>query len=504
MDRTLPTLFAELDDFLTALSEARHRALAGLSLAPRPRDVRRQFPAYSRPESFAAAREALDSPATDERKKGRLRLLLPFLAREVEDRLAEDADDARRAFESMAHVAVGDEHLAFQEAVDRLTAEPSRERRALIERTLGDLLLDHHATHARRVEAAIQAAEALGQPSYRALHEGASGRPLEPLLAASRVALAASDDAYRDLLSYFLRKLDPRLRPLPGGGAQRHDLSRLSAAEWLQVHFTREDLLAVPARWLGELGLAPDAGKQIAFDAEPRAGKAAWPVAVPISVPGKISVLLHPAAGLDRWEGLLHALGMAHHLAGADAEVPVEQRRLGDGGVREAHALLFRHLLLDEGWLRRYLRLPATTAREAARAGAFNALARLRLDCARLAYELQLYARGPGRALADEHADHLRGALFVAPHRGFFLAEVEPHLAVADRLRGRALEAELQRHLQESFNEDWWRNPGARAFLGRLHARGGRDDAEAVARELGAESLSLPRAAARLVSVLAR
>lgn len=494
MDRTLPNLFAELDEYLTALGEARHRTLAGLGAGPQVRDVRRQFPAYARPESFAAAREALDSPATDERKKGRLRLLLPFLAREVEDGLAEEADDSRRAFEAMAHVAVGDEDLSFQDAVDRLTAEPARERRALIERTLGDLLLDHHSTHARRIEAAIRTAEVLHQPSYRALHETAAGRPLEPLLTGARAALAASEDAYRDLLSYFLRKLDPRLRPLPGGAAQRHDLSRLAAAEWLHPHFTREDLLAVPARWLAELGLSPDAGKQIAFDAEPRAGKVPWPVAVPIAVPGRISVLVQPAAGLDRWEGLFHALGIAHPLAGADAEAPVEQRRLGDEAVPEAHALLFRHLLFDEAWLRRYLRLTAGVAREAARLGAFNALARLRLSCARLAYELQLYQRGPARTMADEHADQLRGALLVEVHRGFFLSDVEPHLGVSGRLQGSALEAELQRHLRESFNEDWWRNPGARAFLGRLHAT----------RELGAESLALPRAAERLVAVLAR
>src|SRR5439155_19336048 len=55
------------------------------------------------------------------------------------------------------------------------------ERRRAVQRQLGEVLLDHQTTYARRVEVAARAAGALGHPSYRALVEATSG-PLQPLL----------------------------------------------------------------------------------------------------------------------------------------------------------------------------------------------------------------------------------------------------------------------------------------------------------------------------------
>jgi hypothetical protein len=70
-------------------------------------------------------------------------------------------------------------------------------------------------------------------------------------------------------------------------------------------------------------------------------------------------------------------------------------------------------------------------------------------------------------------------------------------------LRAFALEAGLTRHLQERFDQDFFRNPGAGAeWVGRFR-RGQRDDAEALSQELSGAPLSLQRAGARLVQVIA-
>jgi len=480
VDRTLPSLFSDLDEFLTAAGEAR------ASTTP-TEDARRAFPAYGRPESFAAAREAFESAATDARKKGRLEYLLPFLAEEVTDALAEDADAARRAFERIAHVALGDEHLDLAQALRRLGTEDSRERRGAIQKQLGEVLLDHQTTYARRVEAAIRAAEVLRFPSHRALVEATSG-PLQPLLDGAAAALARSEDAYRDLLAYFLRKLDPRLRPLPDGGAQRHDLSRLGA---LEAPFTQADLLPVAQRWVSELGFSPDADKRI--KAGPNAP--AESEAIPVEVPGKIVLRLAAAPGITAWRGALHAMGRAQALAGTGEELPPERRWLGDPATSLGHGLLFEQVLHDEAWLRRYLGLTEGQSREAARLAAFLQLARLRETCAQLLYEVSLHERGPSRATADAYVEQLQGALRVAVHPGFFLFSVAPHLRSAARARAFALEAALRRELEERFNEDHWRNPHARAFLSLQFSRGPPARSEAV---------DIAAAAARLVAVMGR
>jgi hypothetical protein len=485
VDRTLPSLFSELDDYLTAAGEGR------ASPTPGTGDARRAFPAFGRADSFTAAREALENPATDARKKGRLELLLPFLAEEVVDALAEEADAARRAFERMAHVALGDEHLDFAQALRRLGTEESRERRDAVQKQLGDLLLDHQTTHARRVEAAARAAELLRFPSYRALVEATCG-PLQPLLDACAAALARSEDAYRDLLGYFLRKLDPRLHPLPGGGAQRHDLTRLGA---LEAPLTRADLLPVAQRWVSDLGFSPDAERRIRMDSTARPEAALESEVIPVEVPGKIALRLALAPGLTAWRSAFHAIGRAQALAGAGEELPPERRRLGDPAAGLGYGLLFEHVLHDEAWLRRYLRLTQGESREAARLAAFLQLARLRETCAQLAFEVSLHERGPSRAMADTYAEQLQSALRVAVHPGFFLLSVAPHLRAAARARAFALEASLRRDLEERFNEDHWRNPGARAFLSLQFSQGSPARVEAT---------DVALAAARLVAVMGR
>jgi len=185
-----------------------------------------------------------------------------------------------------------------------------------------------------------------------------------------------------------------------------------------------------------------------------------------------------------------------------DEKLPVELRRLGDASVTEGVASLFERLAADAGWLRRYLRMPTPAATDGARMAAFAGLAVLRRHCAKLAYERTLSLRGASEERAEEYAEGQRRALHVEPHAGFFLYDVDPQLYSARYLRGWALEARLARHLTEHFNEDFWRNPEAGAWLKRLFARGGGPDAEALAGELGGQPLSLPEAGARLVAVL--
>ncbi len=506
MDRPVHSVRTRLDDFLAELATLHYRHGAGLSAEFPLTPLLASFPELSSPDTFAAASEALEKARSkdDALAVRRLQLLRELIAAHVEEALAARDIEAIDQLEVQARLPVDDQSLSFPEVLAQLPLETQRGRRALLERAAGNFLWNERGRYGARREAALRTAERLGARSYPALCEQVSGIALDTLAEAAAETLRRTEDAYRDVLGYVLRKLDPTLRPLPSGEARRHDLQAALQASWMDAFFRREDLLPAVTRWLDEWNLPLTAGGRIRVDDEARPGKARRPFVAAVRVPVEVRLVLPQEPGMDALGALLHEVGRAQRLAHLSETAPVELRRLGDASVTLACAALTERLLLAPGWLQRYLHLPGSTARDAARLAAFHALAALRQHCARLPYELSLFTRGPSEERAEEYAAGQRRALFVEPHPGFFLFDVEPRLSSARSLRAWALETRLTAQLTERFNEDFWRNPAASSWLTGLFSRGGMDDAEALATELTGGGLSLPEAGVRLVALLNR
>jgi hypothetical protein len=506
MDRPLHSLHARLDDFLTELATLHYRHGAGLSPTLPLASLYASFPELSSQEAFAELGEALAKAQArgEPLTARRLALLRERVAAEVEEALAAPAAERVAAHEAQGRLRVDDQTLFLSEVLSQLPREESRGRRGLLERAAGSFLWEARGLYGERREAPLRAAERLGFPDYLALHASVSGFALQPLLEQAQATLAATEDAYRDLLGYALRKLDPQLRPLPAGGAHRHDLQHALRAPWMSAagHFRREDLSPALRHFLGEMGFEGPAQRYIRVDDEPREGKAPRPFVAALRVPQDVRLVVPRDGGLDALGSQLHEWGHALHLAHVDEKLPVELRRLGDASVTEGFASLFERLAADAGWLKRYLRMPTPAATDGARLAAFAGLTVLRRHCAKLAHERTLCLRGASEERAEEYAEGQRRALHVEPHAGFFLYDVDPQLYSARYLRGWALEAQLKRQLTQRFNEDFWRNPAAGAWLRSLFTRGGSLTAEALASELSGQPLSLPEAGARLVAVL--
>jgi hypothetical protein len=506
MDRPLPLLRENLDDFLAALATSAWRSAAGLPQDSSLRELYEDSPEIASAEAFAAATEAVPKAQAkgDLLAVRRLRLLRDFIATQVEEALAAPEAEAVARLETRSSLPVDDGTLSLGEVLGQLPLEGNRTRRAVLENAAGGFLWDNRGRYGARHEATFRVAEKLGAPNYLALREDVSGIALQPLAEAAARTLRATEDAYRDVLSYVLKKVEPTLRPLPTGNARRHDLRAATQVPWMHAFFRREDGLPSVIRWLGEWGFHPSAEGRIRLDDETRPGKAARPITAAVRVPGEVRLVLQRHAGLDALGSLLHEYGHALHHAHVSEQLPLELRRLGDASVTEGFATLFERLLMDEEWLKRYAGLPTAPARDAARMAAFQALTVLRRHCARLGYELSLRTSGPSTERAEEYVDTQRQALFVEPHRGFFLFDVDPQLYVTRYLRGWALEARLTPFLTGRFNEDWWRNPSARQWLQGLFARGGTDDAETLAQEISGKEMALPEAGDRLVALLNR
>ncbi len=506
MDRPLHSVRTRLDDFLAELATLHYRSGAGLPPESSAAQLLASFPALSSPDTFSAANEALAKARSknDALTARRIQLVREVVASHVEDALAARHVDAIASLEAEARLTVDDQTYAFGEALARIPREPGRGRRALLERATGEFLWQNRTRYGDRREAALHAAEQLGAKDYPTLRQDVTGIDFAKLAESARQLLAKTEDAYRDVLAYVLKKVDPLLRPLPSGEARRHDLQAALQAPWMDGFFRREDAFPAVVRWLGEWGLTPNAGGRIRIDDEDRPGKASRPFVAVVRVPDDIRLVLQPRGGLDGLAGLLHEMGHAQHRAHVSDTLPMELRRLGDASVTEAHAAVFERVLLSSEWNKRYLGLPTMAARDTVRLAAFQALALLRRHAAKLSYELSLTRKGASAERADEYADGQRHALFVEPHPGFFLHDVDPQLYVAHYLRSWALETQLTARLTERFDEDYWRNPAAATWLKGLYARGGTDDAEGLATETSGTPLALPEAGERLVAILNR
>jgi hypothetical protein len=503
MQLSIPALRDRLDAFLYELGGLHYRFGAGLTKDFPVSQLYAHYPEFGRKETFLQLREAVEDARTDEGERRRLKRLLEFLAGQAEDGRAVSALESASSLEAAGSVSLDGQSVPFLEALAQLPREGRRERRSALARALGDFLFEHRDVYARRVEAAAQTAEELGYSSYLELREQVTGIPALPLVDECATVLRETEDAYRDLLTYVLKKLDPLLKPWPTGAGHRHDLQHAATAPWMAQHFPREDLLPSITRWLSDIGLHPNAEGRILLDTEDRPTKNPRAFVVDLQVPGDVRLVVRPGGGLDDFYSLLHEYGHAQHLAGVLRTLPVEDRRLGDTSVTEAYASLFDHFLLDEAWHRRYLRLSQPTAREAARVAAFNNLFLLRRYCAKLPYELELYQRGPSEDLAEEYEERQAQALGVGVHRGFYLYDVDPQLYAIRYLRAWALEARLHALLQERYDQDFWRNPAAGHWLRELFSGGQREDAAALAQRLGGKPLSLSDAGRRLVRVMA-
>lgn len=463
MDFTVAGLRQEVEAFLRDRNETLLEHARDTGKTPALQRVFAQHAVLTRPETFSMVREALEGAQAD--TAPRLRRLAGFLALQIAAAKRAEADEQIATTEARATPWDKEPGLTFAEGRLALSREPQRERRILLERALDRHLVDHTAPYARRVDSYARTAEQLHLDGWRALRTQVLQREDDAAANGAAQVLAATEDAFRDLLGYALRRVDDKLRALPGGSAQWHDLQRVRATPWLAEYVGPGEVLAALQRTLEGLELPRGGVRRLGIETEDRAGKRAGVQLLPLRVPDLVRVTLRFAGGVEEALSAAWAHGAAAVFASVDGRADVEDRCLPDAALLELLGRLVSSLLSDERWLRKMVRLSSGPAREVARLAAFVELTELRRQCASAQYELQLHARGASRELADVHEDLLRKALWVSVPRGFYLRDVSDGLTLLDGLRGWARLQPLRATLLERYDEDWWRNPGAGEFF---------------------------------------
>ena len=499
MEISLPALLERIDDFLFERNAARFRFAAGLSSDASELQVFQAFPEFGRAEALQEVHELTESPRTEESRKPRLRVLVAFLREAfLEARAAELSDAVAHALQTTRVTSAAKQwHLA--EALRELPRQSSRQERDQLEHDSATTLSDLRTPFARRVDVVLAATAEAKSPSAERFIELIHGRPLLGRIDPLEAFLKDTADPYRDVLTFALKRVDSALKP---GHARLHDLQRAMHAPWLYELFRREDLQHAITHCLGDLGLHPNANGRIAIDTEPRPTRLPGSKAFDLRVPDEVRLLFTAEMGFEAYAGSFSAWGLALHRALVAKNIHFVERRLGDCAVPAAFALLFESLLGDEAFLKRYLRVPAAPAREAARLFSFRQLATQRRAAANTLMSIELLRRGPVQPVADTFEQRLSSVLQVEVPRGRFLLDTDVMASDALRLDAFALEEVMHRTLLHRFNEDFWRNPAAGRWLADFAARGQRDDAGVIATTLGAKSLDVTASAQRRIAVM--
>lgn len=489
-------ILAAIDDFQREAGARDYRARSGLEPALTDSARSALLGEVTQPETVAFVRELSTSTRLDAVKKHRVeRLLALVLELAVRARLASAADGCEAALAQT--VTAAGRTWRLDEALRDGWSLGSTEARSSLSKAVGATLWDSQAPFSRRLEALLESAPALGRSHARGLVEGLHRRTFDALLPMADELLRLSDDATRDLTGFVLKRLEPQLKL---AAATEVDLERALAAPWTFELLRREDLSHAVARTLGDLGLHPSALGRIQVDSEARAG--AQPSLIRVEVPDQLRLVLPPGAGFEPYRRWLGLWAEAHWWAAVPRTLPFIDRVVGDAAVPLAVRRLFESLLLDEGWLKRALRVTSPQARELARVFAWRQLVELRVEASRLSTTKELLERGASRTVAEAFVSGSERASFVRSDKGRFLVELDPLAPGLTTLEAWGFEAALHTQVRERFNEDWWRNPAAGRFLGDLAARGVSDDVATWATTLGQSSRSPADAARRRVVVM--
>jgi hypothetical protein len=423
-------LAREVDALAAEIEEERFRHVAGLEPEPALARLFAARPRVAHRDTVAALRAA-----------GNAGLASRVAALRAERAQAED-EEAWREQDSKASAPGPDGPVALAAAERALLAESDRARCHALARAA-----------AQAAEAPARRREAAAETRARARAEGGLLPDWEAVVRGDE-ALAASDDAYRDVLAWSARR-ELGLAPRPHGDLSRADLLHLLAlARWDGLF--REGMLPVAlVRTWERLGL--DLAR-VAIDDAPRPAR--WNGAHVLGP----RVAFGRRGGAGDWQDLFRAAGEA--LANAHHR---PHRR--DPVLAAAIGAVLAGLLLEPRFLAERAEVERRHAADLVRDLALRELLRLRASAAALRVAVEVERGLSGAAWREAHREALASAA-LASWEGVWASRDVDAPALAASLAGAGAAARLREELRDRYDEDWWRNPRTAAHLAGLLAAG--------------------------------
>jgi hypothetical protein len=211
--------------------------------------------------------------------------------------------------------------------------------------------------------------------------------------------------------------------------------------------------------------------------------------------------VIQPIGGRDDWEALFHEAGHTEHYAHTSADLPLEEKRLGDMAVTEGWAMLLQHLVTDPAWLNRRLDVPRVG--QLAAEGAVSLLYFVRRYSAKLLYEIEYFQAADPESMRSRYAELLTDALKIPANPESYLSDIDGSFYVTGYLRSWAFESQLREFLRSEFGEEWFAKKAAGNLLRELWSLGQGPTADALLADVTGQKLEMASVGARVREGLA-
>ena len=500
---SMERLRREGDAFMEELSREYDLAHSGQKPTAELQPIYEKHAAILGPDALAMVLEMFRSAPPDSEEQRGLRLLTDWLVEAQSARALATLDERDIAWEATAVLRLADgRELEYQRvAIELANTSDARERHAidqaraaLVERELAPMRRERFQRE-RDITEDIGLAD-----SYNSAFELLSGLSLETLRAQCDAFLRDTQPMWDDVLPEYLRSRLGMTR----SEVTRADALALFRAKEFDRFFPPTSMEPSIRKQVRDMGVDPTAAGRILFDTGDREGKRSRAFCAPVRVPNEVYLVMRPHGGQTDWNTFLHELGHALHFAYMRPDLPYEYRWLGDNSITEGYAMLFDHLMQDEGWLKRYTEVGPANVRTFLRAVGFEELHFLRRYAAKLGYEIELYGGGLSwDALPELYTERLTKATSFRYSPADAFVDVDPRFYAARYLRAWQLQALITETLVENYDADWWRNPRAGPWMcSALFGEGQRELADEQAQRVAGKKLTfdpLVRAVTRLL-----
>lgn len=466
-------------EFLRARAALEYRTRTTPSSAPGVRDLYTRFAQLFSPDAVTEVQRALAGATGEAEQAGRF--LLEFLVDGSAAKAAAPELEHRAGWLRAATVPFGEERIPATQLGERLgETATSSVRWALEDGRLG-AVEDLEPALIRIIQAEHDVVTELGYGDYVRARGVLAGIDMVATAREAGRFLDETDPLYRELLAWHL----PRLADVAPGEARWADAAPLLRAAPLDRFFSSEPTVPAVQTMLREMELDAFAAGRVKVETA-----ASGPTSChPLDIPGDVRLMTGGLRGRPGWEAMLQQLGTALAFGYTAADLPMEFRWLGDRSVALAYGLTFGGLLTTRPWLKRIAGIPLDRQAELLRLQTLLELLSLRVEAARLQYQLEAHDRSGFRIDPERFAEMMSAATGLRHDPREHLWELEIGLFAARRLRAAQLAAILTAYLRDRFDEDWFRNPRAGSALAGLFSSGRRFTAAEQATQLASCNL---------------
>jgi hypothetical protein len=427
----------------------------------------------------------------------RIRELWKFACQGYLGNLTRDYDERSANLEAELTATVDGDEIPYRMLRPTIANEADRDKRKRLEDTRNALTEEHLLPlELEAVQVVTDAVHALGAPDYVELHRRFGFR-LDEMGEQCRTFLDATERMWEEAGDRLFRQR----AGIGLADAQRYDVARVFRAPEWDPSFPGDRMLPALEATLADLGVDLYAQENVELDVEQREKKTPRAFCSPIEVPRRVVLVIQPIGGVDDWRALFHEAGHTEHFAHTRADLPVEERRLGDYAVTEGWAMLMEHLVQDPAWLNRRLDVPRPS--EFVAESAAGLLYLVRRYCAKVLYELELHAAEDPRPLQKRYAEILGDALKIEPSPTDYLGDVDAGFYSTEYVRAWAFEAALKRFFREKFGSAWFTRRDAGSLLRELWSEGQRPTADELLKELTSAEIELEAVAEYVRDALA-